>query len=129
MKKIELKYINESYGNLTILESNQIPFQIKRVYWLTKNTTEQSRGCHAHKKLKQIFLTIQGSAYMTLRFRNGESQEVEMSNTAGAVLLDNCTWKEIYPKSNDFICCVLVDADYDENDYIRTLEDYYKYNA
>lgn len=128
MKILGLKYIKENYGDLTVLESSQIPFQIKRVYWLTNNNYNQERGCHAHKSLKQIFLTIQGSARILLKYKNGENQEINMTETSGALYLENCIWKEILPTSNDYICCVLADQDYNEEDYIRSLEEYYSYD-
>jgi hypothetical protein len=51
-----------------------------------------------------------------------------MTETSGALYLENCIWKEILPTSNDYICCVLADQDYNEEDYIRSLEEYYRYN-
>ena len=79
MKKptlIEIPKISDpdGRGNLSVIEKNIIPFQIKRVYYLYDVPSDSSRGGHAHKELQQFLIAVGGSFDVVIS--NGETKEV-----------------------------------------------------
>ena len=126
-KIIELPRITDPRGNLTVAEANKnIPFDIKRVYWLYDVPGGECRGGHAHKHLQQILIAVRGSFHVTLD--NGkEKQTFLLNHPYQGLLIDTKTWRTLDDFSSGAVCVVLASDFYDENDYIYDYNDFLQY--
>ena len=126
-KIIELPRITDPRGNLTVAEENKnIPFDIKRVYWLYDVPGGECRGGHAHKHLLQILIAVSGSFHVTLD--NGkEKQTFLLNHPYQGLLIDTKTWRTLDDFSSGAVCVVLASDFYDENDYIYDYNDFLQY--
>ena len=97
---------------------DHIPFDIKRVYFITNARIKLSRGYHAHKKTKQVIFCIQGSIKLTLD--NGSNRkEIILDQPNIGVLIDQMTWHEMTNFKKDTLLLILASEVFDEKDYIR----------
>ena len=120
VKIIDFKSLGDSRGNLISLEANRnIPFAIKRIYYLFSTNMEERRGLHAHKELKQVAVALHGSCRFLLD-DGVEKQEVKLNNPQQGLLIESFVWREMFDFSDDCVLMVLADNYYDESDYIRS---------
>lgn len=124
IKLIQLQSHGDERGSLVALEEQKnIPFAIKRVYYLFDTKKNVRRGFHAHKKLKQLAIVLKGSCRFLLD--DGKDKvEVLLDNPAQGLYIESFVWREMFDFSDDCVLMVLADAFYDESDYIR---DYNKF--
>lgn len=116
---IDFAALGDERGALVALEANrQIPFDIKRVYYIYGTVQGVARGFHAHKALKQVAICLKGSCRFVLDDGN-ERVEVLLDNPAQGLLIESFMWREMYDFSEDCVLMVLADQLYDELDYIR----------
>ena len=125
-KVVNLEIKGDERGSLVALENNyNIPFDVKRVYYIFGTKTGVRRGFHAHKKLKQLAICMHGSCKFLLD--NGrEKNIVELSKPTEGLLIDDFIWREMFDFSPDCVLVVLADNYYDESDYIRDYNDFIK---
>lgn len=124
IKLIPLQAHGDDRGSLIALEEGKnIPFPVKRVYYLFNTKEGVHRGFHAHKTLKQVAIAVRGSCRFVLDNGN-ERVEVLLDNPAQGLLIESFMWREMYDFSEDCVLMVLADQLYDESDYIR---DYSKF--
>ncbi|EFN7713704.1 TPA: FdtA/QdtA family cupin domain-containing protein, partial [Escherichia coli] len=111
-------------GMLVALEqAKNIPFEIKRVYYMFGTQGNVRRGYHAHKKIRQVAIPLNGSCRFHLD--NGrEKIDVVLDDPALGLLIEPGVWHEMYDYSKNCILLVLASDIYDENDYIRNYEDF-----
>lgn len=114
-------------GQLSFFESmNDIPFDVKRIYYISKVPEGTRRGCHAHKTLKQLLFCAYGRIQLVLENENGR-EEIELSDPSIGVVIDRPTWREMIWLQKDSVLCVAASEYYDVDDYIRDhsqFEDY-----
>jgi len=123
-KAIEFNVLGDDRGSLISLEQNKnIPFDIKRVYYIYGTKENVRRGFHSHKKLKQIAVCVNGSCKFLLD-DGKEKKNILLDSPNKGLLIEDMIWREIYDFSNDCVLMVLADEFYDEDDYIR---DYQKF--
>lgn len=121
VKKTEFHRRNNATGRLTFLESGpdrDIPFPIRRVYYIYGVAPGERRGFHAHKKLEQYLICIHGSC-MILLDDGAEQQNVLLDDPSTGLYVGPGTWREMYDFSPDAVLLVLASEYYDESDYIR----------
>lgn len=118
--------INDSRGNLSFIEEqNQIPFQIKRVYYLYDVPSGATRGGHAHKALEQIIIALSGSFDVILD--DGRNKQAYFLNRPHyGLYIPPGVWRELENFSSNSIALSLVSAPYEESDYIRDYETFKK---
>ncbi|MEN9326915.1 MAG: sugar 3,4-ketoisomerase [Flavobacterium sp.] len=122
-KIIDIPKINNTRGNIGVIENDTIPFDVKRVYYLFDVPSGAKRGGHAHKKLKQVLIAIAGSFDVVLK--NGKSKEIITLNRPDkGLLIENNIWRELENFSSGSVCLVLASEEFSENDYIRSYKDY-----
>jgi len=111
--------VSEGLGNLSFFEIDQdLPFQIKRIYYIYNVPTNHKRGMHAHKKLKQVLWCPFGEIEVVLD--NGETKTSYILDSPSKVLIIiKGYWREIFWKMKNSVLCVGASEYYDENDYIR----------
>ncbi|MBQ4352912.1 MAG: WxcM-like domain-containing protein [Prevotella sp.] len=124
---IDLPKIVDPRGNLTVAEQiDNVPFEIKRVYWVYDVPAGESRGGHAHKRLKQLIVAVSGSFHVTLD--NGhERATILLNHPWQGLLVDVNTWRTLDDFSSGAVCMVLASEHYDEDDYIYDYQDFLKY--
>lgn len=117
----------DNRGELVALEEyKEIPFKIKRIYYMYGIREGAHRGFHAHKKLQQILVCIHGSCKILLD--NGKEKEIVLLDKPNKGLyISNNMWREMYDFSSDAVLLVLASELYDESDYIRNYDDYLEY--
>ena len=116
---VNLKSLGDDRGGLVAIEGNKnIPFDIKRVYYIFDTQQEVARGFHAHKQLQQLAVCVAGKCKMILD--DGiNKEEVWLDSPDKGVLIENMVWHEMHDFSEDCVLMVLASAHYDESDYIR----------
>jgi dTDP-4-dehydrorhamnose 3,5-epimerase-like enzyme len=124
IKLLQLQAHGDDRGALIALEQDKnIPFDIKRVYYMFDTKEGVSRGYHAHKELKQVAIALRGSCKFILD--NGvERKAVILDNPQQGLLIDSCLWREMHDFSSDCILMVLANSLYDEDDYIRDYKEF-----
>ncbi|MEB5517678.1 sugar 3,4-ketoisomerase [Vibrio cholerae] len=121
---IDLPVLGDERGSLVALEANrQIPFDVKRVYYIYGTEEGAARGFHAHKALKQVAICLKGSCRFVLDDGNAR-EDVLLDNPAQGILIQSFIWREMYDFSEDCVLLVLADQLYDESDYIRDYREF-----
>lgn len=122
-KIIDIPKINNTKGNIGVIENDTIPFDVKRVYYLFDVPSGAKRGGHAHKKLKQVLIAISGSFDVVLK--DGKSKEiVKLNRPDKGLLIENNIWRELENFSSGSVCLVLASEEFSEDDYIRNYKEY-----
>jgi len=122
VKWIDFPSLGDDRGGLVALEAHrQVPFDIKRVYYIYGTQAGVSRGFHAHRALRQVAVCLTGRCRMVLD--NGiETEEVWLDSPERGLLIEHMVWREMHDFSPDCVLLVLADEHYDEADYIRSYE-------
>ncbi|RYF22011.1 MAG: WxcM-like domain-containing protein [Flavobacteriales bacterium] len=123
----ELPKIKNRAGNITpVHNSKEIPFDIKRVFYLYDIPGGESRGAHAHKECHQFLIAASGSFEVLLD--DGKTKRlVQLNRPYIGLHIPPGIWASEINFSSGSICLVLASRVYEESDYIRNYEDYLKY--
>ncbi|MDD2612454.1 MAG: FdtA/QdtA family cupin domain-containing protein [Bacteroidales bacterium] len=122
---LPLSKIHNRAGNITIVEGNvNVPFSIRRIYYLYDIPGGESRGGHAHKELYQLIVAASGSFDVLLD--DGVNKKViKLNRPDYGLLVVPGIWRELFEFSSGSVCLVLASEKYDEDDYLREY-DYFK---
>lgn len=125
-----VKYMFQPHGDdrgqlIALEEYNDIPFEIKRVYYMYDTKGGVRRGYHAHKSLEQILVCIHGTCKVLMD--NGrEKKIVPLEKPYEGLYIPNNIWREMYDFSQDAVLMVLASDYYKEEDYIRDYDAFLK---
>ena len=121
---IELPKIKNRTGNITVIENNvEIPFNIKRIFYLYDIPGGESRGAHAHKECHQFLLAASGS--FEVQLDDGKVKKTIMLNQpCRALHIPPGIWASELNFSSGAICLVFASHVYDEKDYIRDYDEF-----
>jgi dTDP-4-dehydrorhamnose 3,5-epimerase-like enzyme len=120
---IEIPKIENSLGNIAVIENAVIPFDIKRVYYLYDIPSSSIRGGHSHKNLQQVLIAISGSFDVVLK-DGASSSTITLNKPDKGLLIKNNTWRELENFSSGAVCLVLASTTYNEDDYIRDFDEF-----
>ena len=126
-----IKYVFQQHGDqrgqlVALEEHKDIPFEIKRVYYMYDTGKGVTRGQHAHKSLEQILICIHGSCKLMLD--NGKEKKiVSLEKPYEGLYISNNIWREMYDFSSDAVLMVLASDVYKEEDYIRNYDEFLKF--
>jgi dTDP-4-dehydrorhamnose 3,5-epimerase-like enzyme len=124
IKVLNFNIIGDERGSLVSIEQlKNIPFEIKRVYYIWGTEKEFARGKHAHTQLEQILICVSGSC--KIRLDNGkEKQIVELKDKNQGLFIGQMIWREMFDFSEDCVLLVLASEYYDEKEYIRDYNEF-----
>jgi dTDP-4-dehydrorhamnose 3,5-epimerase-like enzyme len=124
LKEIHVTNTLDNRGNLDVAEFQNIgKFETKRIYYISNVSENVARGAHAHKKLNQVFFAVAGS--FSLKVTDGFNTEtVELKAHKMGYYLPAGHWRDLDNFTSDAVCLVLASEHYDENDYIRSYEEF-----
>lgn len=112
-------------GNLTFIQyPNQIPFQIKRVFWTYDVPGGEKRGGHAYKSQNEVIVALSGSFDVVNTLPDGTQQTVSLNRSYNAILLPALSWRHLDNFSTNAICLHLSDEEFDPSDYLRDFEEF-----
>lgn len=117
---LPLSKIHNRAGNITIVEGRKkIPFDVRRIYYLYDIPGGEGRGGHAHKELYQVI--VAGSGSFNVLLDDGQNKKIVTLNRPDyGLMVVPGIWRELFEFSSGAICLVLASFKYDENDYIRS---------
>lgn len=120
---ISLPKISDPRGNLTFIQyPQQVPFEIKRVFWIYNVPSGDLRGGHAYRTQKEVIIALTGSFDVIVKMNNGEIVKFSLSRGDVGVYLPEMTWRHLENFSTNAVSLHLSSSSYDENDYIRNIE-------
>ena len=121
---IQFPWVTRPEGKLTAVHGNEeIPFDIKRIYYLYDLPGGESRGAHTHYELEQLLVCIMGSIDVILD--DGRNKKTVTLNRAHqGLLLPRLIWRELANFSSGAVCLVLASLPYDEADYLRDYSEF-----
>lgn len=118
---IDVPNITDPRGNLAVLENRELPFEIKRIFYLYDVPSGGQRGGHALQTTYQLLIPLSGSFELTLKDGKNETT-VLLNSPIKGVLIAPMTWREMLNFSAGAVCLVLASKEYSEEDYIREWE-------
>lgn len=124
---IDISKIHNEAGNISIIENGEnIPFDIKRIYYLYDVPSGEVRGGHAHYNLEQYIIAASGSFDITLDDGRNK-RRITLNRPNLALHIVSGLWREIDNFSSGAICLVLASHNYNEKDYIRDYSKFLEY--
>ncbi len=120
---IDIIKIHDTRGNLSVVEGNTIPFEMKRVYYLYDVPSGATRGGHSHKNQQELLVALSGSFDVILNDGN-EQKTVTLNKPNVGLLIVNGIWRELQNFSSGSVCLVLASDIFEEEDYIRDFGDF-----
>lgn len=126
---IELSKNHKEKGNLTVINNGvEIPFDVKRCYFLYDVPGGESRGAHGHKTLYQLIIAASGSFDVTLN--DGKVKRTfTLNRPYQGLLVVPGIWRDLDNFSSGSVCMVLASERYDASDYIRDFDDFLKWKG
>lgn len=121
---IDFTLRGDERGSLIALEAGkEVPFEIRRTYYIFGTKEGVSRGFHAHRQLQQLLLVLNGSCRLVVD--DGETRaEVILDRPDTGLLITGLVWREMHDFSHDCVLLALADRPYDPADYLRNYADF-----
>ena len=121
---LPLNKIHNRAGNITIVEGKtNLPFDVKRIYYLYDIPGGEDRGAHGHKELRQLVVAASGSFNVMLD--DGMNKKVVTLNRPDyGLMIVPGIWRELMEFSSGAVCLVLASDSYTEEDYLRTYQEF-----
>lgn len=124
VKIIELPKKLDPRGNLSIIEEfKQIPFKIKRTYWIYDVPGGEKRGGHAYKENCEFIIALSGSFDVVLHDGN-EEKIYSLNRSYFGLLVPKMLWRSLENFSTNSLALIIASTNYDENDYLRDFDEF-----
>ena len=121
---INLPKIVDPRGNLSFFENNhQIPFEIKRTYWIYDVPGGEKRGSHAFKVQQEFIIALSGSFDVVINDGN-EEQCFTLNRSYHGLYIPRMYWRTLQNFSTNSLALIVSDKSYSEYDYIRNFDDF-----
>lgn len=127
VRMLEFAEYGDNRGHLVIIEGEiDIPFSIKRAFYIYGSKTDVIRGQHANKKTQFVLINVAGKS--KVRVRDGEGNEAIycLNRPHTGIYLPTMVWKDMYEFSEDSVLLVLASEHYDPTEYIRDYDEFVK---
>ncbi|NNE04389.1 MAG: isomerase [Xanthomonadales bacterium] len=122
-----LKFITDLRGDLSVTDvEKEVPFTIKRIFWVYNVPSEHVRGAHGHRKLHEFLVCVKGSVSVVVD--DGQNrEELVLNDPSTGLHLPPRVWRSLYKYSTDAVLLVMASHEYDPGDYIRNYEEFQDY--
>jgi dTDP-4-dehydrorhamnose 3,5-epimerase-like enzyme len=126
VKLIKLKIFGDTRGSLVSLEQyKNIPFNIKRVYYIFDTKKDVPRGFHAHKSLEQVLICVNGSC--KIKVDDGKNVDIfTLFSPEQGLYIGNNIWRKMFDFSQGCVLLVLASRYYDSKEYIKDYNEFLK---
>lgn len=125
IKRIEFPKILDPRGNLTFLQhSQQIPFEIKRVFWTYDVPGGEQRGGHAYREQEEVIIALSGSFDIVVTQQNGSTERIQLNRSYYGLYIPPQTWRHMENFSTNALSLHLSSMTFSEADYTRSFEDF-----
>ena len=127
VKMLEFRQRGDERGHLVIVEGGMdIPFEIKRTFYIYGSDPDVVRGQHANKVSEFVLINVAGTS--KVKVKDGEGNEVIycLNRPHTGIYLPNMVWEDMYDFSRDSVLLVLASTHYDPDEYIRDYETFVK---
>ena len=122
---IALPKISDPRGNLTFIQfPQQVPFEVKRVFWIYNVPSGDLRGGHAYKTQKEVIIALTGSFDVVVKGKNGEIKKFSLNRGDVGVYIPEMTWRHLENFSTNAVCLVSSSTFFNPDDYIRNAEEF-----
>ena len=128
IKILEFSDLGDERGNLVVVEGSgiDIPFSIKRVFYIYGSDAEVIRGRHANRKTEFVLINVSGKS--KVKVDNGYEQRIiDLDRPRMGLYLSTMVWKDMFEFSPDSVLLVLASEHYDASEYIRDYNEFVKY--
>ena len=125
IKILEFSDLGDERGNLVVVEGCgvDIPFSIKRVFYIYGSDAEVIRGRHANRKTEFVLINVSGKS--KVKVDNGYEQRIiDLDRPRMGLYLSTMVWKDMFEFSPDSVLLVLASEHYDAEEYIRNYDDF-----
>jgi hypothetical protein len=122
---IQLPKIQDIRGNLTFIQHpDHLPFDINRVFWIYDVPGGETRGGHAYKKQHEVIISLSGSFDVVITLPDGTLQRFTLNRSYFGLYIPPLHWRHMENFSTNSVSLHLCSGEFDENDYMRTLDTY-----
>lgn len=126
-KILNFKELGDERGNLVAIEGNQdIPFEIKRVFYMYGTDSTMARGEHANRLSEFVMINVSGSSRILLNDGMGNEETVYLDKPRMGLYIPKMVWKKMYDFSKDSVILCLSNIHYDASEYIRDFDAFEK---
>lgn len=123
MRMLEFPQKGDERGHLVIVEGMQdVPFEIKRIFYIYGSDTSVVRGQHANRRTKFVLINVAGQSKVKVLDGKGNEAVFSLNRPHTGIYLPTMVWKDMYDFSPDSVLLVLASEHYDPNEYIRDYE-------
>ena len=123
--KIDFPKITDPRGNLTFLQyPQQIPFEIKRVFWTYDVPGGQTRGGHAYRSQQEIIIALSGSFDIVVTRKDQTLERLSLNRSYYGILLPALTWRHMENFSTNAVVLHITDKIFNAEDYIREFDEF-----
>ncbi len=120
---LDITKVHDTRGNLSVIEGNAVPFEMKRVYYLYDIPSGGKRGGHSHKECQELLVALSGSFDVIVNDGN-EQKTVTLNKPNIGLLIPNGIWRELENFSSGSVCLVLASDVFKEEDYMRDFAEF-----
>lgn len=125
VKMLEFPQHGDERGHLVVVEGNKdIPFEIKRMFYIFGSEADVIRGRHANRKSEFVLINVAGKSKVKVKDGEGNEAIYCLNRPHTGVYIPNMVWKDMYDFSKDSVLLVLASEHYDNKEYIRDYEEF-----
>lgn len=125
VKMIDFQQRGDERGHLVVVEENQdIPFELKRIFYMYGSDENVVRGQHANRKTEFVLINVAGSSKVLVKDGLGNEELYVLDKAHSGIYIPKMIWKDMYDFSSDSILLVLASEHYDNSEYIRDYDEY-----
>lgn len=124
-KILDFNELGDERGSLVVIEGNKdIPFEIKRVFYIYGSDENVVRGLHANRDSEFVLVNVSGSCNVIIKDGKGNEEIVKLDKPRKGVYLPKMIWKEMVNFSKDSVLLCLASTHYNDEEYIRDYEEF-----
>lgn len=125
VKMLEFPQRGDERGHLVVVEGDQdIPFDIKRIFYIYGSDAEVVRGQHANRKSEFVLINVAGQSKVKVKDGRGNEAVYSLDRPHTGIYLPKLMWKDMYDFSPDSVLLCLSSEHYDPNEYIRSYDEF-----